>query len=265
MKYTLGILGAGVMGQAILSRIVASNIISENKIAVFDIDSQKVNSLPYNIANIASAQELIDESEFILFAVKPQHYAAICEKVTFTEKNTILSIMAGVKISTLKSKINTNCGIVRIMPNTPCKIGKGVSAICFDNIEPSNKNFVLKIFSACGKVVEVEEHTFDAVTSVSGSGPAYVFMFANAMIKGGMEGGLSYQDSKELALHTIIGTASLALQSDQSLEFLLDSVCSKGGTTIEAIKVFRQNKLEETIIEGMNACREKSKSMSETL
>lgn len=265
MKYTLGFLGAGVMGQAILSRIIDSGILSANDIAVYDIDTQKVSQIPYNISNIPSAQELIDNCQFVLFAVKPQHYLSICENTVFNENNIVLSIMAGVKIATLKEKIIANCGMVRIMPNTPCKIGKGVSALCFENVSSAEKSFILNIFSACGIVVEVEEGLFDAVTCVSGSGPAYVFMFADAMIKGGMQGGLSYQTSKELALSTIMGTAQLASQSQDSLSNLLDSVCSKGGTTIEAINIFRQNALEQTIVDGMVACKNKSKSLSETL
>ncbi len=265
MKYTLGIIGVGVMGQAIMSRVIDNRVVEASKISVFDIDQEKVKQIPYNINMLNSVQELADNSEFILIAVKPQHYAAIFEKVVFNQNNIILSIMAGVKISTLKQKVNADCKIVRIMPNTPCRIGKGVSALCFEGVPEDKKSFVISMFDACGATVVVKEETFDAVTSVSGSGPAYVYMFADAMIKGGMAGGLSYEDSKQLAINTISGTAELALQSKEELSVLTDRVCSKGGTTIEAVEVFRKRDLEGIIIEGMTACREKSKILSETL
>lgn len=265
MKYTLGIIGVGVMGQAIMSRIIDNGVIDAAKISAFDIDQAKIKQIPYNIDSMLSAQELLDNAEFVLIAVKPQHYSSIFDNVVFNQNNTILSIMAGVKISTLRQKINTVCPIVRIMPNTPCRIGKGVSALCFENVPEDKKSFVIAMFDACGATVVVKEELFDAVTSVSGSGPAYVYMFADAMIKGGLSGGLNYEDSKQLALNTIIGTAELALQSEEQLSVLTDRVCSKGGTTIEAVEVFRKRDLEGIIVEGMTACKNKSKILSETL
>lgn len=265
MKYTLGLIGAGVMGQAIMSGIIDCGVIKDKKIAVFDIDRQKVEQIPYKIVYLPTAQDILDNCKYVLFAVKPQHYSSICESVTFNDNNIILSIMAGVKIATLKNKINANCGIARIMPNTPCKIGNGISAICFDNVEEAKKTFILSLFNSCGETVIIDEDKFDAVTCVSGSGPAYVYMFADAMIKGGVNGGLSYKDSKNLALSTIIGSALLAIDTEEKLSVLIDRVCSKGGTTIEAVEVFRKKNLQETVMEGMTACREKSKSLSETL
>lgn len=265
MKYTLGILGVGVMGQAILSGVINCGVVKAKKIAIFDIDKNKNDQIPYKIAFLSTVQEVINNCEYVLFAVKPQHYATICENVTFRDTNIILSIMAGVKIETIKNKINAKCGIARIMPNAPCKIGSGMSALSFYNINEQKKAFIMSLFDACGETVIIDEDKFDSVTSVSGSGPAYVYMFADALIKGGMNGGLSYEASKKLALNTIIGSALLALDSKEELPILVDKVCSKGGTTIEAVEVFRKQKLEEIIIEGMTACRNKSKKLSETL
>ena len=121
------------------------------------------------------------------------------------------------------------------------------------------------MLSACGGVVILDESKFDAVTSVSGSGPAYVYMFAKGMIEGGMNGGLSYEESKQLALNTIIGAADLALNSEENLDTLVDKVCSKGGTTIEAVEVYKDRNLVEIVAEGVEACRKKSALLSEKL
>jgi len=265
MKYTLGIIGVGVMGQAIMSRIIDNGVVDTSRISVYDIDQAKINQIPYKITSLPSAQDLLDNSEFVLIAVKPQHYSTIFENVVFNQNNIILSIMAGVKINTLRQKINKTCGIVRVMPNTPCRIGKGISALCFEGVAEDKKSFVIAMFDACGATVVVKEEYFDTVTCVSGSGPAYVYMFADAMIKGGVDGGLTYEESKQLALNTIIGTAELALQSEERLDVLTDKVCSKGGTTIEAVEVFRKRDLQGIVVEGMTACKDRSKVLSEQL
>ena len=148
------------------------------------------------------------------------------------------------------------------MPNTPCMIGSGTCALCFENYETDEKEFVKELFSTCGAVLEIDEKLFDAVTSVSGSGPAYIYMFLNGMIQGGINGGLSESESKFLAINTMIGAAMLADQSDENLGVLTEKVCSKGGTTIEAVKIYRENHLEDLIVEGIKACRKRSEELS---
>ena len=170
--------------------------------------------------------------------------------------------MAGVTIQTLRSVVGEKSPVARVMPNTPCRIGKGVCAVCFDKVSQEKRKFITTILSACGNVVETEERLFDAVTSVSGSGPAYVYMFLDGMIKGGINGGLTYETSKKLAVATLVGTALLADGTDESLESLTEKVCSKGGTTIEAVKLFREKGLEEILQEGIEACRKRSEALS---
>ena len=266
MKYQIGVVGFGVMGQAIIKRILSENTLKPQEVAVFDIAEEKIKAFPYEISVCNSFSELISSSERILFAVKPQHYAELCKETDFGQITKVMSIMAGVKINVLKSKLNNFRGsIVRIMPNTPCANGKGVCGVAFDGTDETEKLFVEKMLSACGGVVILDESKFDAVTSVSGSGPAYVYMFAKGMIEGGMNGGLSYEESKQLALNTIIGAADLALNSEENLDTLVDKVCSKGGTTIEAVEVYKDKNLVEIVAEGVEACRKKSALLSEKL
>ena len=263
MKYKLGVIGFGVMGQAIISRFIIDNKLNPSEICVFDLDKAKINSFSYKINVADSVTDLVNKSERILFAVKPQHYKEACKGVDFSSVTTVLSIMAGVKVNSLRKYANINTGIVRIMPNTPCALGKGVCALYFDNTIDSEKVFIKNWFDACGDTVIITEDKFDAVTGVSGSGPAYVYTFAQGMIEGGMRGGLSYEDSKILALNTLIGAAELAKKSTEPLDVLIDKVCSKGGTTIEAVNVYKEKNLTGIIADGIDACRAKSKALSE--
>lgn len=258
----LGVIGVGVMGQAIMGCVVDSGLISVKDVALFDVLPEKTEKYRSEFTVCSTLQELLDISEYVLISIKPQHFASMANSVVFSGKNKIISIMAGVRIETIRSFVGNSSPIARVMPNTPCRIGKGVCAVCFDQVAESDKDFVIKMLSSCGDVVQAEEKYFDAVTSVIGSGPAYVYMFLDGMIKGGMNGGLDYDSSKKLAIATLIGTAHLAGQSNESLEDLTEKVCSKGGTTIEAVKIFREKGLETIVQEGIEACRKRSEELS---
>ena len=151
------------------------------------------------------------------------------------------------------------------MPNTPCSVGKGASAVCFDGVSAEHTTFIENILSAMGVYIRTAESNFDAVTSISGSGPAYVYMFINALTKAGIEGGLSPEDSKKLALMTVEGSAAYAAAADYDLDTLTDRVCSKGGTTIEAVEVFREKDLFGIVSAAVKACRDKSELLSKKL
>ncbi len=266
MKFKLGIIGVGVMGNAIIDRAIFEGVLRPDQIMACDIDTMKLSAMKDKGMFVAKdIQSLLDSCGIVLLSVKPQHYAPILEGNDFSKVSAVISIMAGVKLSTMQKKLNADIGLVRVMPNTPCKIGKGFCAMRFEGISDRDKKFISDIFSACGDTLEIEEDQFDAVTSISGSGPAYVYMFINGMIMGGMEGGLSYDDAKTMAVSTLSGAAELARASSESMDKLVDMVCSKGGTTIEAVTIFREEGLEDIIAHGIKACRLRSKELSEKL
>ena len=266
MKYKLGVLGAGVMGQAIMKSVTGQKLLDVSQIAVFDVSEDKTEKLRSEGYRVClSAKELVKESEFVLIAVKPQHFDALASQIALSSENTVISIMAGIKTDTIQAKAGNSFGIARVMPNTPCQIGKGVCAVVYKNVSEDKKSFIKQLLGCCGEVVDVEEDLFDAVTSVSGSGPAYVYMFIDGMIKGGMDGGLSYNQSKKLAINTVVGAALLASASDELPEALTEKVCSKGGTTIEAVKIYREKGLETLIREGIAACKKRSEEMSRNI
>lgn len=260
--YKLGVIGAGVMATAIIERIIEGNTLNKGDIIVSDISKSRIDY--FNAWGILATDDIsavISSSENILFAVKPQNYQDILKQYSsfFNSNHTVLSIMAGVKISTLKERTGVQ-KIVRIMPNMPCILGEGAIAVAFNNI--SDKQYYMNLLAPLGTVIEIAEKNFDTVTAVSGSGPAYVYMFIKGLTQAGIDGGLTAEQSRLLAVQTFIGAAKLAKNSSEDLEILIDRVCSKGGTTIEAINFFRENKLEEIIEKGAEACRKRSEELS---
>lgn len=258
--YKLGFIGFGNMANAVYNGIV-DKIIKKSDIILYDIDSEKLkNAQDKGLSVAASNQEIFDLCEYIVLAVKPQQAANIFSSIN-GKKNTLISIMAGVTKKVI-SKFLPNCKVVRCMPNSPALIGKGITAIdCFD-LDKNKRDFVLNLFSAVGETVELKEALMDAVTSISGSGPAYIYLFLDALIKAGMENGLDYKTSKKLSIQTLIGSAEMVKQTDTPIENLIEAVCSKGGTTIEAVKVFKDKNFEEIINDSVRACYNRAKELS---
>lgn len=261
MKYSLGVIGFGVMGQAIVKRALEKQVLSAEEVLVYDVDVEKIKNSGAAVSIAVSANELVKNSDRVFLAVKPQQYTEIVKNLDFSTVKTIITIMAGVSTNILRQKTDFDGGIVRVMPNTPCALGKGVCAYYCDNVPLEEKSFVESVLSSCGDIVPITQDQFDAVTGVSGSGPAYVYLIAQGMIQGGVEGGLSYEQSKTLALNTLIGAAELAKTAKEDLDTLIDRVCSKGGTTIEAVKVYRENGLTDLIAKGIGACRKRSSEL----
>jgi len=260
-SYKLGVIGAGNMATAILGGITSNSLLSPDQIIISDIDVAKLDI--FRLQGIATTQDnkyLVSNSEYILFAVKPQSFEGIAKEIkdSFTDQN-IISIMAGTSINKLNNLLG-EFNIARIMPNTPAFVGEGMSAIAFS--KGFHSDFVINIFSTLGKVVELDESKFDAVTSLSGSGPAYVYLFIKSLIDGGIEGGLDAETSKLLALQTVKGAVKMVETSSKQIDILIDNVCSKGGTTIEAINSYKNDNFEAIVKKGMAKCKARSEELS---
>ncbi len=260
-KFTLGVIGAGNMASAIVGGIVKSGVLAPNQIIVSDKEQTQLDKIATlgiytTLDNIKVAQSV----QYLLFAIKPQSFEDIANEISPSlQAETIISIMAGVSIAKLKKHFE-NCNYARIMPNTPAFVGEGMSAIAFSDSFYSQ--FVVDVFSSIGKVELIDEKYFDAVTSLSGSGPAYVYMFINALIQGGMQGSLDFQTAKTLALQTVKGAVKMIESSTKPIDELVDAVCSKGGTTICAVESFKKDNLEKIITNGITKCRERSIELS---
>jgi len=260
-KYTLGVIGAGNMAYAIVCGILKSGILRAEDVIISDVNTDRLDLFKSKGITTTSDNTLLAAScNNLLFAIKPQISNTVFEEIkSVIDADTVISIMAGVSLATLKNALGLR-NYARIMPNTPALVGNGMSAVAFDG--DFRSDFVLDVFRSIGKVVELDETLFDAVTSLSGSGPAYVYTFIKALIDGGVNGGLDYDTAKTLALQTVTGSVKMIENSDKPITELIDAVCSKGGTTIQAVNSFKEDGLEDAVKRGMEKCRLRSIELS---
>lgn len=266
MDYKLGIIGAGNMASAIVKGIIKSKIYDKSEIIISDINEIQRKKIEdeFGIKTTANNEELAQKSDVILFAVKPQYFLSSIENINKKNLNNklIISIMAGISIEKISKALMRDVQVVRIMPNTPALVNEAMSVICFaENVSDENKKLVVGIFDSIGKSKILEESKIDAVTAISGSSPAYVFMMIEAMADAGVLLGLSRDDAYFLASQTIMGSAKLFLETNTHPAKLKDMVCSPGGTTIEAVRILEQKGFRSALIEAMIACDKKSKDM----
>jgi len=264
--FKIGVIGCGNMGEAIVRGIVKSQKIKSTQIIVSDIDPDKIETIveKYNVAGTTSNRRVVENSDIIFLSVKPKDLekTVLPVKDAFKAKKIVISVLAGIKISKIKNLIPEPT-IVRIMPNTPALIGEGAVGISFgEDIHPSKKEELMDILKSLGTVVEVDETLMDAVTGLSGSGPAYVFMFIEALIQGGIKEGLSYNQAKELAVQTVLGSAKLMKDTGEHPSILRDKVSSPGGTTIHAIHKLEEKGLKDAVITAVSEAAKKSRELS---
>lgn len=258
--YKIGVIGAGNMAKAIVNGIVKKGIVEAGDIIVSDpiadISVQGVKTIKDNI-------ELLNKSEYVILAIKPQVYKTIKNEIDNNIKaHYLISIMAGIPLNILKDSLPDNVKTFRGMPNTPCMLGKGVVVLAENEYGEKENKFISEIFGSTGEVIFMNEEKFHTVTSVSGSGPAYIYMFIEGMIKSGMEQGLDYNTAKKMVLATFNGALGMVSETETPIEELIAAVCSKGGTTIEAVNSFKEDGLYGIIDKAMQKCRNRSEELS---
>lgn len=259
----IGCIGAGNMGSAILT-CLAKNIKKEN-IYCFDIDKSKLEFLSsgINIQVSDSANDLAISSDVIILAVKPDMVRPVLLEIKNNVSTKLLiSIAAGISISYLNEIVHAPKNIIRVMPNTPSLIGEGMSVISAENtIDEKWLNIAEEIFSFLGKVIMLPEKMMDAVTAVSGSGPAYGFTLIQAMIDGGVKMGIPRDKATTLAAQTILGAARMVLESKEDPIALRGKVTSPGGTTIEAVHILERAGFSGIIMDAIEAAKIKSEKL----
>ena len=262
MKIT--VIGGGNMG-LVYAKSIHENF-KNSTISIIEIDSTKIKNLkentPFNIHT--NPADCIPSADVILLAIKPQNSQLIFKKIKtlITKNQIIISIMAGVTIQTISQGLNT-LKVVRAMPNLPAQIGHGVTGF-ITSLEISNSEEiqVQEILAATGTAVKVtRESSIDAITALSGSGPAYVFYFMNAMMEKAQTLGFSESDAKNIVLNTFSGTDQLFESSNINSQTWIDKVTSKGGTTHAAITNFKHNNLSEKIQEGVQAAFDRAQEL----
>lgn len=263
-KFKLGIIGAGFMSNAIVKGAIASSTLEPSEIFVADINQVALDKMKENDVSVTyNALEVASNSEFILFAVKPQNINEVLNSIKGCSCNKFISIMAGVKKERIKSVLG-NVFVARCMPNTPCAIGFGAVGLDLSDFNIDDGFFIKSLLSSFAEVVEVSEDKMGAVTGVSGSSPAYFYLFLKGIVESGVKNGLTYKESLKLATNTMIGAGEMVLANkDKTLDDLINAVCSKGGTTIEAINVYNAENLTKITEKAVDACVKRSKELED--
>ena len=264
--FKLGVIGCGFMAQSILKGVVASDFLRAKKVVASDVtDAALDKAAELGIMGTTNNKYLVENSEYVLFAVKPQNFAFVCQSLEGVAPEKVISIMAGVKRDKIKAALGRDVKVARCMPNLPCSIGSGVIGVDMTdyNSNQDDIEFISGVLNCLGTVLSVREERMDAVTSISGSGPAYVFMFIDALIDAGVKQGLTRNEATVLAVQTVMGSAEMVEHSEVPVTELIKRVCSKGGTTIEAVKVLEERNFRGIVDEAVAACAKRSKELSE--
>jgi len=267
MKIT--IIGCGNMGLIYARAFLKYNIVSKKELLLVEKNEVRKKDLKkLDIGEVVTPHNpLIKESDIIILAVKPQDFFELTEdlKKVIGEKTVLLSIMAGINISFLQKKLNHQT-IIRAMPNSPVEIGMGITAYSLSkNVNTEQARKVENLLGTTGRTLYVEdENLLDAVTALSGSGPAYFFYFVAQLIEAGKKMGLDENTSSQLVKQTMLGSFHLMNTACKPLDELIKAVASKGGTTEAALSTFEKHKVGEHLQEGLLNAEKRAKELAET-
>jgi len=267
---TIGLIGCGKMGSALTLGAIRAGVISESQIRVYDPVAVAIESLQKEARLDASAslEELIAHCDTFLLCVKPHDVCAILEKIAQAsegpESALVLSIAAGVTLSSMESAVRGKARIIRIMPNTPAMIGKGAAAYSLGNSAKSeDSDFTEKFLSSVGTACQVKESLLDAVTGTSGSGPAYVYTFIEALADGALHEGIPRDQALELAAQTVLGAAAMVAETGLHPAELRDRVTSPGGTTIAGLRALENGAFRATVMDAVHTATEKARELGQ--
>ncbi len=263
----IGLIGCGRMGGALIGGIAKSDITTHKDIVVFDLHAESVETLTQSIGVSAAENntDLTTKSDTILLAVKPQYVATVLEEIApaITPNHLIISIAAGVTLKKMESCCPEGTRIIRAMPNTPAMIGYGATGIAAGQNATSNDlEIARKMMESVGLVVETNESQLDAVTGLSGSGPAYVYTMIKALCDQGEKEGLVKNDALQLATRTVMGAAHMLEQTEKPPQELIDQVSSPGGTTLAGLAVLAELGFEDNVAQCVHAATERSREIA---
>ena len=261
----LGFIGTGNMAGAIMGGIIQNEIFKPEEIIGSDISEtgrQKVRET-YGIQVTGDNREAA-AAEVIVLSVKPQYYVETIAEIKdcVREDQLVITIAPGKTLAWLEEQFGKAVKIVRTMPNTPALVGVGMTAACVNEyVTEEEKAYALKILGSFGKVEVVAESLIDSVVAVSGSAPAYVFMFIEAMADAAVAEGMPRPQAYQFAAQAVYGSAKMVLETGKHPGELKDMVCSPAGTTIEAVAVLEERGFRSAVIEAMRVCAETSRTM----
>ena len=262
----MAFIGAGAMGEALVKGLLAAGTYAPADLILYDVDAGRVGALATATGARAAANpaEAAQGADVILIAVKPQVIESALAPLRdgITPAQTVVSIAAGVTTARLEACFAQPVPVVRVMPNTPALVGEAATAICAGkNAGPQHTAQARRIFAAVGVAVDADEKLLDAVTGLSGSGPAYVFAFIEALADGGVRAGLPRDIALKLAAQTVLGSAKMVLETGEHPGVLKDRVASPGGTTIAGLHALEQGAFRGVVMDAVLAAAERSKEL----
>lgn len=262
----IGFIGAGNMASAMIGGIIKKGLKKPEDIicsAKTEESRKRVNS-QYGVKTAHSNKEAAEKSSILFLAVKPFLYETVMEEIkdVLSPECIVISIAPGKTLVYLQSVLGEDKKIIRTMPNTPAMVLEGMTAVCpNEKITNEELSAVMALFEGFGKACVVEEKHMDAVVSLSGSSPAYVFMFIEAMADAAVADGIPRKQAYEFAAQSVLGSAKMVLDTGMHPAVLKDMVCSPGGTTIEAVRILEAKGMRSSVIEAMKACTKKAKGV----
>lgn len=267
MEYKVGFIGCGNMAKAMIKGIVLSNICSANDILVSNPTTKKLKDIK-NETDVQITQnnkEVASFADILILAVKPNKYIHVINEIKDKVKENVIivTIAAGITIDTIKTSFNSDIKVIRTMPNTPAMVNEGMTAMCScSKTTKEDLEAVAGLFNSFGKVEIIEEKLMDVIPALSGSSPAYVYMFIEALADGAVLKGMNRDKAYKMAAQAVLGSAKMVLNTGKHPAQLKDEVCSPGGTTIEAVYALEKNNFRGAIIEAVEKCTNKAINMS---
>ena len=262
----VGFLGAGNMGEALIKGVLAANLVPADAVHITDVRLDRLRELDrqYGVQIAADNKALVQAVDIVVLAVKPQIMSTVLKEIApvVTRRKLLISIAAGVATATIRAALGKDARLIRVMPNTPALVLEGVTAIAkADGLEPGDLDTAGELFSAVGRVVTLGEDAMDAVTGLSGSGPAYVAVVVESLADGGVKMGLDRITAMTLATQTVLGAARLLLETGMHPGALKDMVSSPGGTSITGIAALEEGGIRTTFIQAVERATLRSREL----
>jgi pyrroline-5-carboxylate reductase len=262
----IGFIGGGNMGEALIKGLLSASLVARNRIYVYDVSTERLEYLTaqFDIRRCSNVAELAGSTQVIIVAVKPQNVIEALDQLRqhIHQSQLVISIAAGIPISTFSSRLGKEIAVIRVMPNTPALVLQGASALARgDRVTEEQMHLALQLFQSVGKALQVDEKWMDAVTGLSGSGPAYVFLLLEAMIDGGVLMGLPRQISRELVLQTFLGAVKMVQEMGRHPAELKEMITSPGGTTIHGLQVLEEKAVRGALMRAVEAASERSREL----
>ena len=266
MSKKLGFIGCGNMGKAMIHGVLASGKAQASDIlaSAKTESSREKNAAELGIRLTADNKSVAEFADILFLAVKPQYYEEVIAEIkdTVSDDEIIVSIAPGKSLSWFDEMFGRSLKVIRTMPNTPAMVGEGMMGVCAnERVSQAELDTVLDLCSGFSKAEMIDEKLMDVVTAVSGSSPAYVFMFIESMADAAVLAGMPRKQAYEMSAQAVLGSAKLLLETGKHPGELKDMVCSPAGTTIEAVKVLEEMGFRATVIDAVDACIEKSRNM----